>query len=182
MVAVKGFKSCGGSILNKRYILTAAHCITYKEPSYQNTILPNQVSVHVGFNYKCVKEGLWENGLKVEKIMFQKLKDIGLLKLVNNLQFSPNIMPACLPTNERNMYDHWTGVATGIKIIWCLDFVLESKCPCTYRRKRKVPYGTFTLKNFMEKKVYVLMDINSQLYLLINDTANTIALYSTENR
>ena len=115
-----GYFGCNGSILNKRYILTASHCLTsnYKQLSHENNkISPNLVNVKV----------FWEHWLKVEKIIYHKIRDIALLKLKENLKFTPKILPACLPTNSRNMYDDWTGVVTGINLIWCLHFVQKRK-------------------------------------------------------
>ena len=83
------YLSRGGSILNQRYILTAAHCLTSSGIPFS----PNLVRVHVGFNNKCVSNGLWENCLKVEKTILHKVSDIGLVKLMENIKFS---LKSCL--------------------------------------------------------------------------------------
>jgi len=96
---------CGGTILNKRYVLTAMHCLFDGNGQKHN---PSTVSVIIGEHNIC--DGLNENGqnIVVEKYVersdynTQTLKnDIALLRLSKDIKFTDNIKPACLPTSTK---------------------------------------------------------------------------------
>lgn len=79
------------------------------------------IRVHVGVINKCNTTAIsWDNGLHVEKVIafpdfpgVFSTNDIGLVKLVKQLDFSQYIMPACLPTNPQEMFIHKTGLVSG---------------------------------------------------------------------
>jgi hypothetical protein len=77
--------------------------------------------VFVGFNDHCKNQNTkWEKGLKVKRIISRPdfpginyTNDIALLKLKKSLRFSIKMKPACLPTDQNNMFAHKTGMVTG---------------------------------------------------------------------
>ena len=106
IVSLKGLYICGGTIIGKRTIVTAAHClydkesaILYTDPSdYEIRVSPwrhlddgflveaKKIIPHENFVYLLVRETMHD--------------DIAIIQLKEPLQFSEHISQACLP--EKN--------------------------------------------------------------------------------
>lgn len=95
------YRSCGGSILNKRWIVTAGHCAKMSDP--------NKIFVIAGSNKAYDPSADMDQLLKVIQIVrhpkynikdyLYYLYDIALLQLDTSLDFSnPFIKPICLPS------------------------------------------------------------------------------------
>jgi len=108
---------CGGTIINKRYVLTAMHCLF---DASSNKHPANKVRVVVGEHNIC--DGVNEGGqmIEVEKFIeradYNKpymMNDIAILKLKADIKFSDKVKPACIPTDTSKTYVGATATVSG---------------------------------------------------------------------
>jgi len=88
--------SCGGTLLDSRHVLTAAHCIGSKNPA--------QITISAGLHNKKNSETETRQVKTVESIFMhpgydaEKLtNDLTILRLSQPVQFNQYVQPACLP-------------------------------------------------------------------------------------
>ncbi|XP_065295462.1 chymotrypsin-1-like [Dermacentor albipictus] len=92
--------NCGGSIITKNLILTAAHCLFEKGTFAQKVVV-------------VYKSNLLNNGkaFEAEKMMlhpkfvtnYELVHDVALLKLAVDLEFNRQVKPVCLPTAKMDL-------------------------------------------------------------------------------
>ncbi|XP_055843719.1 trypsin 3A1-like [Episyrphus balteatus] len=110
MVSIRssGTHICGGSIINKRTILTAAHCLKYGNPKL--------LKIRVGSKYKSSGGQL----VDVQTVSYHSDflsstmdYDIGAIRLAEDLEFSDSVQPIALPAAGEDVDEGAKGVVSG---------------------------------------------------------------------
>jgi len=104
---------CGGTIVNKRYVITAAHCTDYKGATITN------VKVAIGEHNTC--DGVTNEGgswISAKRVINHPNygnhdNDIAVLELSEDITFTANIKPACLPTSATKDYSNLASTISG---------------------------------------------------------------------
>merc|ERR1712127_551875 len=111
----QGCFMCGGTLLNKRYVLTAMHCVE------NNGQISSNIRVALGeHNINADIEAHKAQSIKVERVVTRDdynsqtiNNDITILRLSSDVQMTTNVVPACLPTNTNNNYVNADAVVSG---------------------------------------------------------------------
>merc|ERR1712004_455271 len=116
-----GCMMCGGTILNKRYVVTAAHCLY--DGSNQLTVKGGaKFRVMVGEHDHCKHNEAGGKSYVLASAVHKHPKfdpnvspdnDIAILKLSKDLTFSDKIKPACLPTSATKDYSGKASTISG---------------------------------------------------------------------
>ena len=123
---------CGGSIVNKRVIITAAHCLVGVKPQ-QLKVATGTVLVDEGDLYDVEKIVIHEKYTGKEESSL--IHDIALLRTSNDIKFNENAQPVALATPDHPMpskamvsgwgYIHYVRVPGHEQIKWPKPEILQ---------------------------------------------------------
>ncbi|KAK6627835.1 hypothetical protein RUM44_010314 [Polyplax serrata] len=106
---------CGGTLINDRYVTTAAHCI-YRKEGDSNWVTTEVKVILSEHNRVAVNDTINEERRVVKALIHPKFSastldsDIALLKLDKPVRFRQEVRPACLPPTNKKFHGEWATV------------------------------------------------------------------------
>lgn len=148
--------NCGGSLISRNFVLTAAHCLRSK--IYRPTLI---TLGRIALDSKFELDDEEPSNIKIKRIVIHpnygssnSYNDIALIELAEPVPLTKNIHPACLHTDingvEPNRHLQVTGWGTSGKFAriskkvlmkGTLSYVPNSYCNLYYDRIKMLPYG-----------------------------------------
>lgn len=115
---VDGHLKCGGTIIGRRHVITADHCIKRKTPRRNTYVIVGEHEVSRAFGPNA-EATFGSNLIRVKKFIEPKgqvrgnRKDIAILQLERDIRYTDRIKPACIPARDAGNYAGRNAVVTG---------------------------------------------------------------------
>merc|ERR1719268_766962 len=107
----RGCAMCGATLLNKRYAMTAMHCV---EEASSLVVALGEHNIRTDIENHQAKSIPVERVIKRSDYDSDNVNnDIALLRLAQEVDFNDNIVPACLPSSTSQKYTGWDAVVSG---------------------------------------------------------------------
>jgi len=101
---------CGGTVLNRKYVLTAAHCLRFHKGS-----IASRVTAEFGEHYDSNKNIVFDQQIEADRILISpnSVNDVAMLRMSRDIIFNQYVTPACLPRSSNEDYTHGLAHASG---------------------------------------------------------------------
>merc|ERR1712025_1406925 len=107
-----GCWSCGGTLLNKQYVLTAAHCVDQAKAGTIKVAL-GEHDIQKDVETKTAQKISGSAIVHPQWNRAQTEHDIAIIKLNSAVTFNDNVVPACLPDDKTKTYAGQSAVVSG---------------------------------------------------------------------
>merc|ERR1719430_1752280 len=107
----RGCAMCGATLLNKRYAMTAMHCV---EEASSLVVALGEHNIRADIENHQAKTIAVERVIKRPDYDTNSVNnDVALLRLAQDVDFTSTIVPACLPSTSSQQYTGWQAVVSG---------------------------------------------------------------------
>merc|ERR1711971_1513398 len=107
----RGCAMCGATLLNKRYAMTAMHCV---EEASSLVVALGEHNIRADIENHQAKTIAAERVIKRSDYDTNSVNnDIALLRLAEDVDLTSTIVPACLPSTNSQEYTGWQAVVSG---------------------------------------------------------------------
>merc|ERR1719278_728429 len=107
----RGCAMCGATLLNKRYVMTAMHCV---EEASSLLVALGEHNIKADIENHRAKKIAVERVIKRPDYDTNSVNnDIALLRLAEDVEMTSNFVPACLPSSSSQQYAGWQALVSG---------------------------------------------------------------------
>ncbi|XP_065576660.1 serine proteinase stubble-like isoform X3 [Artemia franciscana] len=159
--------SCGGALINRRWIITAAHCV-HNTPSSSLRVRLGEYNIKSSGPYPSEDFDIDRKEVHPNYKPEDFQNDIALVRLTRDVQYRENILPVCLPEREstyigqvatvsgwgRTSYGFFPGSGSSPDVIREVDVVVINRDECQkwYKEagRKETIYDVFTCAGYKD--------------------------------